>query len=155
MIESQDEFTHNFHMNNQQFEELYQILRHRLQPKKDTRPDARTLDTYLLLCVLFMCEPVLLHVFAWFMKQNVCSYEIIFWWVDVNQFYKIKYHIIYFFFIVENIFSSQIIIFFNNNFKSNRINFSKSRERSRKQFSSNYLRVFATDFFVETQDFSP
>lgn len=39
MIEWKDEFTKNFHMNLEQFEELFAIVRHRLEPKKNSRPD--------------------------------------------------------------------------------------------------------------------
>lgn len=40
MKEWHSEFTKNFHMNCEQFEELFQRIRHRLEPKKQTRPDA-------------------------------------------------------------------------------------------------------------------
>lgn len=34
-----DEFTQNFHMNEEQFDELFQKVKHRLEPKRCTRPD--------------------------------------------------------------------------------------------------------------------
>lgn len=40
MTEWAPEFTRNFHMTVEQFEDLYQRLHHRLLPKKDIRPDA-------------------------------------------------------------------------------------------------------------------
>lgn len=39
MIEWRPEFAKNFHMNMEQFDELCQRLRHRLEAKKYSRPD--------------------------------------------------------------------------------------------------------------------
>lgn len=39
MMEWRPEFTRNFHMDKEQFDELYQRLRHRLEAKKYSRPD--------------------------------------------------------------------------------------------------------------------
>lgn len=42
MVQYDKEFSRNFRMNHAQFEELFQRLRHRLDPKKLSRPDVIT-----------------------------------------------------------------------------------------------------------------